>query len=69
MASQFLWTSKSVDLLLELSVSVSYCLQDGLQSYYAGHNRTFKAVATVAVCSRVGYWSAIVAVRGVQDAP
>ena len=56
MASQFLWTSKSVDLLQEHSRKRSSIeAAEGMSlTYYAGKSSTFSAVATTAHCAMVG---------------
>lgn len=57
MASQLRWTSKSVDLLLE--APCQHCRAaiepHGLETYYAGKRRIFKAAAAMVVCRTLGY--------------
>lgn len=53
-ASQFLWTSKSVDLLCgSLSDAFGQFEFQGY-TYYAGNRRILKAAATKAHCAREG---------------
>ena len=56
MASQFLWTSKSVDLLQESSHKhgTLRTVEVMLLTYYAGNSSTFNAVETTAHCAIVG---------------
>ena len=55
MASQFLWTSKSVDLLHAEHENDGACVVAASQkTYYAGKSKTFRAVAASAHWKMLG---------------